>query len=102
MENQTIVLLSLVVTLSILSFFILDSILLSRLKRFEPNVYEALDKPSLFVHMSAKYSYWFSFLLLGNYKEYELSDQTVKLCRANRMSILLLLILAAVLFSVSN
>lgn len=86
---QTIIPIILII-LSVVSFLILDSFILSRLREHDNTVFKAIGEPNLFVHMATKYRYWFSFLLLGKFHNYQLSKTTQILCRLNRASLFVL------------
>lgn len=82
--------LGLIIICSIFSFWIVDYLLLKQLEKSDSGVYKELGKPQFFVHLSAKFTYWYSFILMGGYKRYSLSAKSVLLCQVNRALLLLL------------
>ncbi len=92
MEATSIVVISQIalVAFSALSFGVVDYLLLAQLEEQESSTYERLGKPHFFVHLAPKFRYWYSFLLWGGYKDYGLSKKTIRLCRANRILLLIL------------
>ncbi len=91
MEATSIVVISQIslVACSALSLGVVDYLLLAQLEQQESSTYERLGKPQYFVHLAPKFRYWYSFLLLGGYKDYGLSQKTIRLCRANRILLLI-------------
>ena len=88
------ILLLMICLLSLISFVVLDHKIISLLESNSPDVYRAIGKPSVWVHMPTKYSYWFKFLLFGKFKTFDLPATTSKLCIINRCLILTIILLA--------
>jgi len=82
-----------IAALSFLSFIVLDSKILNLLKTKSPDIYRDIGRPSLWVNMATKYSYWFSFILLGKFQTVDLPKATHKLCVINRVMLSTIILL---------
>ena len=65
----------------------IDGKLRRQLKENEPEVFESLGRPGS-INTIGKYKYFYSFILFSGYKEYELSQATLRLCRVNQLVLL--------------
>ena len=97
MPDLTIVLLLLIIPLMFFSAVVLDYMILNSLRKSAPTVYEKIGKPTLWVHMGAKFGYHFGFLLLGQFRKYDLPRRTHKLCMFNQIVIIAIYSLIAVM-----
>jgi len=82
-----------IVIFGFIAFVVLDSWILSDLKNDSPDIYDEIGKPSLWVNLGTKYSYWFGFLLLGRYRKFNLPKSTRNLCVLNQLAIAAIILL---------
>ena len=68
----------------VLIFIAVDVSLVRVLKERDNETYESIGRPG-FWGTPNKYKFWYSFVLLGSYKQAELSEESKKLCFANQV-----------------
>ena len=93
MFDPNLTLIITIVIFSSVAFVLLDTKILSTLKNDSPDIYDELGKPSLWVNLGTKYSYWFVFLLLGRFRKFDLPKSTRKLCVVNQVAIAAIILL---------